>query len=128
MNTWGLKCIKERKRMNREIHIRFLYMRRNASKKNFIEALTSERKNKELPEECNFFGKLIGSWKIDYIDNTTSVVRKGEWHFSWVLEGMAIQDVIVLPGFEYGTTLRVFNPDTRGWDVAYCFTGKNHAV
>ena len=101
-----------------------LYMRRNASKKNFIEALTSERKNKELPEECNFFGKLIGSWKIDYIDNTTSVVRKGEWHFSWVLEGMAIQDVIVLPGFEYGTTLRVFNPDTRGWDVAYCFTGK----
>ena len=48
----------------------------------------------------------------------------GEWHFSWVLEGMAIQDVIVLPGFEYGTTLRVYNPGTHAWDVAYGYTGK----
>ena len=37
---------------------------------------------------------------------------------------MAIQDVIVLPGFEYGTTIRVYNPDTHAWDVAYCYTGK----
>ena len=37
---------------------------------------------------------------------------------------MAIQDVIVLPGFEYGTTLRVYNPNTHAWDVAYCYTGK----
>lgn len=49
---------------------------------------------------------------------------KGERHFSWVLEGMAIQDVIVLPGFEYGATLRVYNPVTHAWDVAYCYTGK----
>ena len=49
--------------------------------------------------------------------------EKGEWHFSRVLEGMAIQDVIVLPGFEYGTTLRVYNPGTIAWDVAYCYTG-----
>ncbi len=90
----------------------------------FYKALTSEGKNEALPEEFNYFGKLIGSWNIDYIDNGTSRVRKGEWHFSWVLEGMAVQDVIVLPGFEYGTTLRVYNPDTHAWDVAYCFTGK----
>ena len=92
--------------------------------KHFYKALTSEVKNEALPEEFNYFGKLIGSWEIDYIDNSTSRVIKGEWYFSWVLEGMAIQDVIVLPGFEYGTTLRVYNPDTHAWDVAYCYTGK----
>ena len=90
----------------------------------FFEALTSEGKNIALPEEFNYFGKLIGSWQIDYIDNSDSRLIKGEWHFSWVLEGMAIQDVIILPGFECGTTLRVYNPGSCAWDVAYCFTGK----
>lgn len=91
---------------------------------NFLESLTSEGKNAELPEEYNYFGKLIGSWNIEYIDNNNGHAMKGEWHFSWVLEGMAIQDVIILPGFECGTTLRVYNPGTNAWDVAYCFTGK----
>ena len=75
--------------------------------KKFLEALTSDEKNSALPEEFDYFGKLIGSWKIDYIDARTSRAIKGEWHFSRILEGMAIQDVIVLPGFEYGTTLRL---------------------
>ena len=92
--------------------------------KHFFEALTSKEKHKALPEEFDYFGKLIGSWKIDYVDNSNSCVIKGEWHFSRILEGMAIQDVIVLPGFEYGTTVRVYNPSTHAWDVAYCYTGK----
>ena len=62
----------------------------------FYQALTSRAKNEALPEEFNFFGKLIGSWNIDYIDNSNSRVMKGEWHFSWVLEGMAVQDVIAV--------------------------------
>ena len=92
--------------------------------KHFFEALASEGKHNDLPEEFDYFGKLIGSWKIDYIDNRDLSVMKGEWHFSWILEGMAVQDVIVLPGFEYGTTLRVYNPGTHAWDIAYCYTGK----
>lgn len=92
--------------------------------KHFVEALTSEGKHESLPEVSDYFGKLIGSWKIDYVDNRDSSVMKGEWHFSWILKGMAIQDVIVLPGFEYGTTLRVYNPGTCAWDIAYCYTGK----
>lgn len=92
--------------------------------KHFFDVLMNDGKNSALPEELDYFGKLIGSWRIDYVDNRTSCVIKGEWHFSWILEGMAIQDVIVLPGFEYGTTLRVFNPGTLAWDIAYCYTGK----
>ncbi len=90
----------------------------------FIKALTSEGKNTALPEEFNYFGKLIGSWQIDYIESSDPRPIKGEWHFSWVLEGMAIQDVIILPDYEYGTSLRIFNPDTHAWDVAYGYTGK----
>ena len=92
--------------------------------KDFFEALTSERKNTALPDEFNYFGKLIGSWAINYIEGNNSLAIKGEWHFSWVLEGMAIQDVIILPDYEYGTSLRIYNPDTHAWDVAYGYTGK----
>lgn len=91
---------------------------------NFLKTLTSENKNLELPEEFNYFGKLIGSWEIDYTDNSNSRVMKGEWHFSWVLDGMAIQDVIILPGYEFGTTLRIYNPVTCAWDIAYGYTGR----
>lgn len=46
--------------------------------KYFYKALISEVKNEALPEEFNYFGKLIGSWKIDYIDTSTSRKIKGE--------------------------------------------------
>ena len=45
---------------------------------NFLKTLTSESKNAALSEEFNFFGKLIGSWKIDYIDNSNSRLIQGE--------------------------------------------------
>nr|WP_130790152.1 hypothetical protein [Lachnoclostridium pacaense] len=90
----------------------------------FFEALRSEGKNTALPEAFDYFGKLIGSWQIDYVESNSSRTIRGEWHFSWVLEGMAIQDVIILPDYEYGTSLRIFNPETQAWDVAYGYTGK----
>ena len=90
----------------------------------FIETLTSKDKCLELREEYDYFGKLIGSWKLNYTDRNISCSVKGEWHFSWVLEGMAIQDVIILPDYEYGTSLRIYNPNTHTWDVAYGYTGK----
>lgn len=90
----------------------------------FIGTLISECRNAALPEEYDFFGELVGSWEIDYVDNDTGRTIRGEWHFARILDGMAIQDVILLPGFEHGTTLRVYNPATRTWDIAYCYTGR----
>lgn len=90
----------------------------------FINALTSKKKSLALPDEFNYFGKLIGSWQIDYVDNALPYAIKGEWHFSWILEGMAIQDVIILPDYEYGTSLRIYNPNKQSWNVAYGYTGK----
>lgn len=47
----------------------------------FFEVLASESKNEALPEAFNYFGKLIGSWSIDYIESSNSLTIKGEWHF-----------------------------------------------
>ena len=101
----------------------------------FMEALTSSAKGADLPEEYDYFGSLVGSWTLDYTDCILNRSVKGEWHFARVLEGMAIQDVIILPSrdtqtavtdplTEYGTTLRIYNPDTHAWDIAYGYTGK----
>lgn len=101
----------------------------------FIDALASDGRSPELPEEYDYFGKLVGSWKLDYVDRNLSCSVEGEWHFARVLEGMAIQDVIILPSratrtetphplTEYGTSLRIFNPETLAWDVVYGYTGK----
>lgn len=90
---------------------------------NFVEALISDSKKPSLPEAFHYFGKLIGSWAIDYIESNPSLSIQGEWHFSWALEGMAIQDVIILPDYEYGSSLRIYNPNTHAWDVAYGYIG-----
>lgn len=69
------------------------------------------------------------------MDSNASRTTRGEWHFARILEGMAVQDVIVLPSLdtrtaaphpdeEYGTTLRIYNPGTHAWDIAYCYTGR----
>jgi hypothetical protein len=49
------------------------------------------------------------------------VVRsgRGEVHAGWVLEGRAIQDVWILPGFFFGTTLRVYDPGLDAWHILW---------
>ena len=44
--------------------------------KDFYEALASSERNAAIPKEDDFFGMLIGSWYIDYVDNATGAVRK----------------------------------------------------
>ena len=68
--------------------------------KEFEEALVCKCKNERIPEEFNYFGKVIGEWDLDWNDrlNTSTPRRvKGEWIFSWVLDGMAVQDVFIVP-------------------------------
>ena len=42
---------------------------------------------------------------------------KGEIHAIWALDGRAIQDVWILPGFFYGTTLRIYDPALDAWHI-----------
>ncbi len=104
----------------------------------FAKALICESKSSNIPDEHNLFGSLIGEWDFEWIDmHGTEQERhiKGEWIFSWVLGGTAIQDVFICPSreerinnhqpdAEYGTTIRIYNPKTQGWDIFYGCTGQ----
>ncbi|MFR8356193.1 MAG: hypothetical protein ACLVEJ_11450 [Parabacteroides sp.] len=101
--------------------------------KEFEEALVCKCKNERIPEEFNYFEKVIGEWDLDWNDrlNTSTPRRvKGEWIFSWVLDGMAVQDVFIVPSraerlidiqpdAAYGTTIRLFNTERQVWEIFY---------
>jgi hypothetical protein len=92
----------------------------NAS--SFIGALTSKGPAPDRAREMQLYAWLIGSWTMDavvYRDDGTRHQGTGEIHFSWALEGRAIQDVWILPGVFYGTTLRVYDPHIDAWHILW---------
>ena len=79
------------------------------------------------------FGQFVGSWDVEttffHPDGAIRVERRGEWHFGWVLQGRAIQDVLFspplgeiragAPAVEYGTTVRLYDESTDTWQVTW---------
>ena len=104
----------------------------------FINALCSNTINERISEEYDFFGSLIGGWDIvwnDHLEDAEPRRVKGEWIFSRVLDGTAVQDIFIVPSrserlrdkqldAEYGTTLRIYNPQTMAWDIFYGCMGE----
>lgn len=80
-------------------------------------------------EVLRTFGRLVGSWDLDvayHLADGQVEHRPGEWHFAWILEGRAIQDIWRVPGPEpgsaprgYGTTLRSWDPELGAWRVTW---------
>jgi len=88
----------------------------------FIDALKSDGPAADRAEKLKLYGWLIGRWTMDatvYFDDGASHQGRGEIHFGWVLEGRAIQDVWILPGIFYGTTLRVYDPTLDAWHILW---------
>lgn len=95
----------------------------------FASALVSSGPHPDLPAEHQIFGPFIGSWDLVVTwyadDGSISRRENGEWHFAWVLEGRAVQDVWIVPPrserqgnpdlYEYGTSLRFFDPELGAW-------------
>jgi hypothetical protein len=98
-----------------------------------IEALGADGPFPDHAEKLMAFGRLVGSWDAEdtYFDEHGNVTgrRQGEWHFGWVLEGRAIQDVLISPprdrreqgqpSFEYGTTIRTYDPKIDAWRITF---------
>lgn len=96
----------------------------------FLAALHAPGPADADPEALMLYGRFVGSWDLD----VTHVLadgrlrrRPGSWHFGWVLQGRAVQDVWILParpgedepGF-CGTTLRVPLDRRAGtWHIHY---------
>jgi hypothetical protein len=88
----------------------------------FLGALAADGPAPDRTDKMQLYGWLIGSWTMDAIvhgDDGTRHKAKGTIHFGWVLEGRAIQDVWVLPGFFHGSTLRVYDPGIDAWHILW---------
>jgi hypothetical protein len=88
----------------------------------FIDALHTTGPAPDRADKMKLYGWLIGRWTMDAIvhrDDGTQHRDVGEIHFGWVLEGRAIQDVWILPGVFYGTTLRVYDPGLDAWHILW---------
>ena len=98
----------------------------------FLTILPAANRSPDISPADDLYGWLIGSWELDlvgYDDEDNVIKTTGEAHFSWVLEGGAIQDVFINPGRTdrssespqfanwYGTTLRIFDPSIGAWRV-----------
>jgi hypothetical protein len=95
------------------------------------EGLAASGPNADYADELMLFGQFVGDWEADfavYGQDGSKQIAKAEWHFGWVLEGRAIQDVFIVPrrsdraesGWtDYGTCLRFYDPAIDGWRVVW---------
>jgi hypothetical protein len=97
----------------------------------FATALQSD--GPAMPEPAQLFAPFIGSWGlvVRWFDEHGAVSRTeaGEWHFAWVLEGRAVQDVWIVPPravrtadaalYEYGTSIRFYDPALDAWQSTW---------
>lgn len=100
----------------------------------FAGALISTGPSSDLGAAASTYGWLIGVWDvelIDFLEDGSRYEQRGEWHFSWTLEGRAIQDVLIAPrrserngsssrlGDRYGTSIRIYDANERLWRVTW---------
>jgi hypothetical protein len=88
----------------------------------FIKALCADGPAPDRAEKMGLYAWLIGNWAMEalyYSDDSIPRHGAGEIHFDWALEGRAIQDVWILPGVFYGTTLRVYDPNLDAWHILW---------
>ena len=99
-----------------------------------LEALAAAQPNAALASKLQLYGRFVGSWHLD-IDwhdlNGPTRRAEGEWHFAWVLDGRAIQDVWIFPARRlrneqaaepwhfYGSTFRWYDPAIDAWHITF---------
>lgn len=74
------------------------------------------------------FGRYIGDWDIQdwqlSKDGKTWTEQKGaRWNFTCFGNGVAVQDFWMPNAGGFGTNLRMYNPKTEKWDIAWTATG-----
>jgi hypothetical protein len=98
-----------------------------------FEALLARGPHPEIAERGDaIYAPFAGSWDVEVFDlegDGARRVSRGEWHFAWVLEGRAMQDVLMVPprgerrngtlakNNRCATTLRIFDASNGVWRV-----------
>lgn len=103
----------------------------------FVKALLGCGAASKIPKDYDWFAPLLGDWDFDYYDlKDGRRVRhvQGEWLFRRALDGTCIEDLFICPSRdtresnpqpdgEYGAAVRMFNPETKGYDMVYTTRG-----
>lgn len=91
-------------------------------------ALQAMGPHPSLDDQASVFGRLVGTWDVQYTDFSKSgkaTHRSGELIVGWVMDGRVIQDLwIVYPSGtrkerEVYTDLRYFDSKTRTWPATF---------
>ena len=72
-------------------------------KNGFVETLVAAGGHQILKDKLEPYAGFIGSWDFDWVghnDDGTTWTVPGQWHFSWILEGRAIQDIWICPAID----------------------------
>lgn len=88
----------------------------------FLQRLLADGPAADRAGKMSLYGWLIGDWTMDctlFLDDGTAQRGTGEIYFRWALAGRAIQDVWILPGVFYGTTLRVYDSALDAWHIIW---------
>src|SRR5216684_5556517 len=87
-----------------------------------LETLRAEGPHPSHRDKLKIFGQFVGVWDLDvlfYDENGKIVYRQpGEWSFAYILDGRAIQDVLVYPNQEDGLQN---SPGRRRIGTTLCF-------
>lgn len=98
-----------------------------------LDALYSPEPNQALAAKLRLYGQFVGSWDLEierhWFDGTRRRAE-GEWHFAYVLDGKAIEDVWIFPArrlrrqppepwYMYGSTFRWYDPTIDAWHIRY---------
>jgi hypothetical protein len=103
--------------------------KKDATGMGFVEALLASGPNPDHADDLELFGQFVGTWELDwtgYSRDGTETRARGEWLFSWVLDGRAVQDIWIVPSRaerdrgddrpgEYGSTLRFYDARIEAW-------------
>ena len=87
-----------------------------------LELLAADGPHNDHADALMLFGRFTGAWDMEGWQRGpggTQTPQRGEWHFGWVLGGRAIQDVLVVPGVEHGTTIRFYDPVADQWEITW---------
>jgi len=91
----------------------------------------------ELADKMMLFGQFVGDWECDVVliqPDGSKVNGSCEWHFGWILQGRAIQDVFIAhypdAGSDersntYGTTVRWYDPKADVWQIRWINARQN---
>lgn len=96
----------------------------NKAEMDALELLTPQQRGAGSPPDCPY-APLIGSWDIRsrwYSQEGSTREAEGEWHFSWILGGWGIQDVLFERGAtadQRGTSIRCYDGTTCAWRVVW---------